>query len=199
MTKQVLRKIYLAKRAALSEAEYLHMNRQICNQFFVNIDLNFIKVIHTYLPIVSKREPDTWLIIDRLRREYPHIRIAIPKVNHEKDELEHYFFEGLHQLKTNSWGIQEPKQGVPCELVKIDLVLVPLLAYDKQGHRLGYGKGYYDKFLPLCKKDCKKIGISFCEAENLIPEIHLFDEKLNATMRPEGLVFFNQDSGLVDY
>jgi 5-formyltetrahydrofolate cyclo-ligase len=189
-TKSILRKIYLEKRKSLSEAAYHTYNRQICDQFFVNIDLNFIKVIHTYLPIVSKREPDTWLIIDRIRREYPHIRIAIPKVNNEKDELEHYFFEGLHQLETNSWGIQEPKQGIPCELVKIDLVLVPLLAYDKQGHRLGYGKGYYDKFLPLCKKDCRKIGISFFEAEEELPEVHEKDFQLDGILTALGLRSF---------
>ncbi|HMP98134.1 MAG TPA: 5-formyltetrahydrofolate cyclo-ligase [Cyclobacteriaceae bacterium] len=192
MTKQELRKIYLAKRAALSEAEYLHMNRQICEQFFFNFDLSFIKVIHTYLPISSKREPDTWLIIDRIRREYPHIRIAIPKVNAEKNELEHYFFEGLHQLNTNSWGIQEPKQGIPCEPEKLDLVLVPLLAYDQQGHRLGYGKGYYDKFLVQCRVECKKIGIAFFEAETVIPEIHPLDEKLKAVLNPYRIINFNQ-------
>jgi len=188
MTKQGLRKIYLEKRKSLSEAAYHTLSRQICDQFFVNIDLNFIKVIHTYLPIVSKREPDTWLIIDRIRREYPHIRIVIPKITKEKDELEHYFFEGLHQLETNTWGIQEPKQGIPCEPQKIDLVLVPLLAYDKQGQRLGYGKGYYDKFLPLCKTGCKKVGISFFDVEEELPEIQENDVSLDNILTPHGIV-----------
>jgi 5-formyltetrahydrofolate cyclo-ligase len=117
MTKQELRLLYLQKRQRLSEAEYVQLNFQIYQNFFSSIDLSFIKILHTFLPIATKKEVDTWPIIDRIRREYPHIRISIPKINNNTSELENFYFEGLHQLATNDWGIQEPKQGIPTELI----------------------------------------------------------------------------------
>src|SRR5688500_7530459 len=95
MTKQELRKIYIEKRQSLSEAEYGQLSFQLYQNFFSTIDLSFIKVLHVFLPVVSKKEPDTWLIIDRIRREFPHIRISIPRVNNQKGELENFYFEGL--------------------------------------------------------------------------------------------------------
>lgn len=184
MTKQELRKIYLQKRQALSEAEYGQLNFQLYQNFFSNIDLSFIKTIHTFLPIHAKKEPDTWLIIDRIKREYPHIRMSIPRVNNQKGELENFFFEGLHQVTTNDWGIQEPKQGIPTEPEKIDLVFVPLLAFDLQGQRVGYGKGYYDKFLKTCRPDCAKIGLSLFEPEKEISGTTTLDVPLNFCVTP---------------
>lgn len=186
MTKQELRKIYLAKRQSLSEAEYGQLNFQLYQNFFSAVDLSFIRVFHIFLPIISKHEPDTWLIIDRIRREFPHIRISIPKVNDQKGELENFYFEGLHQLTTNEWGIQEPKQGIPTEPEKIDFVLVPLLAFDLQGHRVGYGKGYYDKLLASCGNHCNKCGISFFDPEENINGIIPTDIPLDFCITPKG-------------
>lgn len=191
MTKQELRKIYLEKRKALSEGEYAQLNFQLYQNFFSSIDLSFTRVLHTFIPIVSKHEPDTWLIIDRIRREYPNIRISIPRVNNNTGELENYFFEGLHQLTTNDWGIQEPKQGIPTESEKIDMVLVPLLVCDGSGNRVGYGKGYYDRFLKGCRSDVKKIGISLFEPVDRIEDIQSTDIPVNALVTPAEIIFFN--------
>ncbi len=190
MTKVELRANFLEKRKTISEAEYQQLNRAVYERFFTFSDLSFVKVLHCFLPITSKREVDTWLIIDRIRREYPHIRLSIPRINKETDRLENFFFEGLHQLKTNSWGIKEPKQGVPTESEKIDLVLVPLLTFDITGHRIGYGKGYYDKFLALCRPDCNKVGLSlFAPIEKILEEPQ--DIKLNCCVTPEKVYTFN--------
>ncbi len=190
MTKQELRQLYLQKRLALSEAQYAQLNFQLYQHFFSTIDLSFAKVLHSFLPILSKKEVDTWLIIDRIRREYPHIRISIPKVNGKTGELENFYFEGLHQLATNEWGIQEPKQGIPTESEKIDLVLVPLLAFDQSGHRVGYGKGYYDKFLIKCRLNCKKIGLSLFTAEDKIADTNNSDIALNQCITPTQIFNF---------
>jgi 5-formyltetrahydrofolate cyclo-ligase len=190
MTKQELRQFYLQKRKALSEVEYAQLNLQLYQHFFSTIDLSFINVLHTFLPITSKKEPDTWPIIDRIRREFPHIRISIPRVNAKTGELENFYFEGLHQLITNEWGIQEPKQGIPTETEKIDLVLVPLLVFDQSGHRVGYGKGYYDKLLIKCRPDCKKIGVSLFEAGDKIQDTNSTDVRLNQCVTPAAMINF---------
>lgn len=189
MTKPELRKIYLQKRQALSEAEYGQLNFQLYQHFFASVDLSFVKVLHTFLPIQSKKEVDTWLIIDRIKREHPHIRLSVPRVNATKGELENFYFEGLHQLITTEWGIQEPKQGIPTEPEKIDLVLVPLLTFDFKGHRIGYGKGYYDKFLARCKPETKKVGISLFPPIEKLPS-HAHDVQLTCCITPSGLIEF---------
>lgn len=190
MTKQALRKIYIQKRKALSEAEYGQLNFQLYQNFFLNFDLSFVRVLHTFLPILSKREVDTWLIIDRIRREFPNIRISIPKVNSQTGVFDSYYFEGLHQLVTNEWGIQEPKQGIPTEPEKVDMVLIPLLAYDKKGHRVGYGKGFYDKFLSTCRPDCKKTGLSLFEAEERITDANNLDTPMDQCVTPHRVIKF---------
>lgn len=186
MTKSELRKAFLQKRLALTETECHQLSRQICDHFFFSVDVSFVKVLHIFLPIEKKNEPNTWLIIDRLRREFPNVRLSIPKVN---DDMNNFYFEGLHQLENNTWGIPEPKQGIPTPTEKIDLVLIPLLAFDKNGHRVGYGKGYYDRFLASCRTDCKKIGISFFEPVDLIEDVTEEDIEMNGCVTPS--TFFN--------
>jgi 5-formyltetrahydrofolate cyclo-ligase len=190
MTKQHLRKLYLEKRKQLSEGELAQLNFSLYQNFFSHIDLSFIKVLHTFLPIASKHEVDTWLIIDRIRREYPHIRISIPKVNEASGMLDNLFFEGLHQLTTNAWGIQEPKQGIPTEPEKIDMVVVPLLVVDKHGNRIGYGKGYYDKFLAHCRTNVKKVGLSLFPPVDAIPA-EAYDIRLDSCVSPHSFYTFN--------
>ena len=145
-------------------------------------------MLHTFLPIKKNREVNTWLIIDRLRDDFPQIKVSIPKINNHSSELEHYYLEGPEQLETNTWEIPEPVKGVPTPTEKIDAVLVPLLAFDKQGHRLGYGRGFYDRFLANCRPDCLKIGLSFFEVEEKIEGISDKDIALDLIVTPGSVV-----------
>lgn len=189
MTKERLRKIYLDKRKNLSSAEVASLSLQLYHLFFSSFDLSFTKVIHTYLPIIKNNEPDTWIILDRIRREFPHVRISLPKVS-PAGTLENFYFEGLHQLQENHWGIQEPRQGTPTPAEKIDMVLVPLLTFDISGNRVGYGKGFYDKFLKTCRKDCQKIGLSFSAPVDKIADIDPFDVPLTSCITPTEVFSF---------
>jgi 5-formyltetrahydrofolate cyclo-ligase len=189
MNKDELRKIHLAKRLALTESEHRELSTKISELFFLSFDLSEVKVIHLFLPILSKREPDTWLIIKRLQKEFPHIRLVLPKVNGA--EMENIVFEDYDQLESSKWGMVEPKQGVQISVQEIDMVLVPLLAFDKYGHRVGFGKGYYDKFLASCKPTCKKIGISFFE-EVIIDDINPFDKALDHCITPRDVILFKR-------
>jgi 5-formyltetrahydrofolate cyclo-ligase len=129
------------------------------------------------------------MIINQLQRDFPSIRIAVPRMN-DRDELEHFYYEGPDQLMINSWGIQEPKHGELVHIYDIDLVLVPLLAYDMKGNRLGYGKGFYDRFLNECRQDCSAIGLSMFEPEMQLPEISATDFKIDKVITPERCITF---------
>jgi len=185
MTKSEIRKTFLPKRMALSDAEHAQLSRQLTDNFFALVDLSFVKVLHTFLPIEKQKEVNTWLIIDRIRREFPHIRVAIPRVNNQTASIENFFFEGLHQLENNVWGIPEPKQGIFTPTEKIDAVLVPLLAVDKHGNRVGYGRGFYDKFLKTCPAQCKRIGLSFFPPIDQVDDVADYDIPLDLVVTPE--------------
>ena len=190
MTKAVARKVYLQKRLALTDAQCQSSSNAICNRFFSSVDLSFQNKLHTYLPIEGRKEPDTWLIIDKIRREYPHIRLIIPRI--DKGQLSHFYFEGLHQIKPSIWGIPEPTRGIPAEPSEIDLVLVPLLVADKQGHRVGYGKGFYDQFLKDCKSNCLKIGLSMFPPIEKIADVADYDVRLDALLTPESYYSYSE-------
>ena len=182
MTKRELRKIYLEKRLQLTEAEYDNLSQRICRQFFNRLDLTNVKVVHLFLPIKKNKEPNTWFITERLRSDYPTIKISIPKIVDE--QLFNYYLDSDCILEENKWGISEPIKGNLTESKEIDLVLVPLLAFDKENHRVGYGKGYYDRFLKQCRTDSKKIGLSFFHAVEKIDDVNEHDLALDAFIIP---------------
>ncbi len=189
MTKAEARKLFLQKRKELGDAQRDVLNLHIYNHFFLDPSLSFIHTLHIFLSMERTHEPDTWQIIDRIRREMPHIRLVVPRIN-ENGVLDHLYFEGLHQLKAGGFGIMEPQQGVPAEVRKLDLVLVPLLAADTHGNRVGYGKGHYDRFLVDCREDCKKVGISFFEPVDEISDAEAHDIRLDVLVTPNGRIEF---------
>ncbi len=190
MHKPEFRKRYLEKRKSLTEGELAQYNQQLYHRFFSHFDLSFLQVIHLYLPLEKNKEPDTWPILDRIRREFPHIKISIPKINNQTSELENFYFEGMHEIKNNAWGIPEPKQGVPTISAEIDLVLIPLLLFDEKGNRVGYGKGFYDRFLKQCRPDCKKIGLSFFDPVAIIADVNEQDVKIDYCITPKEVYSF---------
>jgi 5-formyltetrahydrofolate cyclo-ligase len=186
--KSELRKLYFQKRLSLKEQECANFNRKISDQFFSGFDLSTLKTIHTYLSIIKNKEPDTWLIIDKIKKEFPAVRISVPRV--KNNTLENFFFEGIHQLEKNVWDILEPKQGIPTPSEKINLVIVPLLIFDKNGNRVGYGKGFYDRFLKECSSDCMKVGLSFFEPIEKISDVEKYDIALTHCITPTHLYQF---------
>ena len=184
MTKAELRKLYLEKRLSLSDEEYDQLTTTLCKNFFDQIDLTGISVLHTFLPLEKNREPDTWLIIRQLRRQFPAVRISIPKINTLTNTIESFFYENSEQLSKNSWGIWEPQDGVKTELEEIELVVVPMLVCDLFGQRVGYGKGFYDRFLSACDPTCKRVGMCFFEPVDKIDDVTGFDIPLHSCVTP---------------
>lgn len=169
MNKSTLRKKHLDQRLALSDEQYDQLNSQLVDRLFETIDLSEVKYLHIFLPITKFKEVDTWQIINRLKKDFSHIKLVIPKV--AGNNLEHYQFESKDQLLEDKWGIPEPTRGTFVSPNQIDLVLVPLVVADQLGNRIGYGKGYYDKFLSQCNANTQKIGLS------LLP---LLEEKIDS-------------------
>ena len=189
MLKDQVRKLYLQKRLGLSDAEFQRLNQRIVEHFF-SLDLSSIKVLHTFLPIEKQKEVNTWPIIERIKKRFPQIQISIPRINNQTSAIENFYFEGTDQLEKNTWGILEPKSGIPTPAGKIDAVMVPLLAFDRNGNRVGYGRGFYDKF--LADLNCKKIGLSFFPPVKAIEGMNDRDIPIDIVVTPEGCIQVKQ-------
>jgi len=190
MTKEELRKVYILKRNALSDHQYLDLNDELRREFFKRIDLSEIKILHSFLAIEKNKEPDTRSILNQIREQYRDIRVSLPRVNDTTHLLESVSFESSTVLKNNNWGIPEPENGELIDPEKIDIVLVPMLIFDKRGHRVGYGKGFYDKFLATTRPDCWRVGICLFDPVDRIDDIKGFDEPLDQCITPAGSYTF---------
>jgi 5-formyltetrahydrofolate cyclo-ligase len=181
MTKKELREKYKTLRAALSNGEQDLISNQIKQQLLANFDLKN-KKISCFVPITRFNEINTWLILDSIEAKF-----YLPVIGSD-DQLKHVLYEGKDTLKETSWGILEPQSGEEIDSSELDFVLVPLLTINKEGYRVGYGKGYYDKFLARCNSKCVFIGLyQFNDAE-VIDDLHESDIAVHYCVTPKGLL-----------
>jgi 5-formyltetrahydrofolate cyclo-ligase len=186
MLKSEIRKQALNQRLLLNNDDYNQLNNQLLLQFS-SLNFNKINVIHIFLPIVEKREPNTLLFINWLQSNHPEIKIIVPKADFETGLMTNHEFMGLDNLKKSNYNIPEPLQA-PIYLGKIDWVIIPLLAFDSRGYRAGYGKGFYDRFLENI--NAQKIGLSLFPAIDKIDDVHENDIKLNTCITPTEIIKF---------
>jgi len=191
MSKQDLRKEFLQKRKALAETEVDVFSKQIHDWFFRNIPVHAYATIHTFLPIKRNNEIDTYLIINTLRKDFA-TDIVIPR-SHEDGTMSHYLLMKDTVFEENKWGISEPSPvgSLQSSVFNIDLVLIPLLCFDKKGFRVGYGKGYYDRFLAECRPDVLKIGLSIFEPIDEISDVTEFDVQMDYCITPNKIWSFS--------
>jgi 5-formyltetrahydrofolate cyclo-ligase len=187
MTKNNLREKYLNLRKNLAPGQVQQISESICEHIFTNFNLEN-KFVSLFLPIERKNEINTYLIWEKGLSF--GAKIAIPKSNHENNEMKHILFESEDQLELSKFGIPEPKKGKVIAADRFDFVFVPLLAVDKNGNRVGYGKGFYDRFLKKCSPSCKFIGLHHFDLEEKIEDMLPSDIKLDACISPKGLVWF---------
>jgi 5-formyltetrahydrofolate cyclo-ligase len=186
MTKEELRNVYIQKRNELSDTQYRNMNDALCRVFFENIDLSSVKILHSFLPIKKNKEQDTMMILKKIEERHQDVRLSLPRVDSTKQMLESVFLERSTVLVNNSWGIPEPKDGELTDPKKIDMVLVPMLIFDRRGHRVGYGKGFYDKFLATTSAQCRRVGICLFDPVEQIDDVNEFDQVLHQCITPAG-------------
>ena len=181
MIKKNLRSVYKIRRDSLSD-ESFSLNSSIISNAILSLPIWHLDYFHIFLPISQQKEIDTNLIISSLRSQGK--KIVVPKIV-GKGELSHYLLTNTTKFNINAWNIPEPVDGTEIKPQQIDVVFIPLLAFDLIGNRVGYGKGFYDKFLGNCEKDVIKIGLSLFEAEDIIEDIDEFDVPLDYCVTPK--------------
>lgn len=182
-TKKELRKRYKQLRKELSAEKVFQESKKIHDWLFSRIMMHRFVEIHIFLPIQKENEIDTFLIINTLRKDFAPT-IYISKVE-EMGNLSHYAFLADTQLIANKWGILEPLDtSMPIPETTFDLVFIPLLCFDKSGYRVGYGGGYYDRFLAKCSPNCLKIGLSLFDPVEKIEDVNEFDIRMDYCVTP---------------
>ena len=185
MKKEAARKTFLAQRKQISPEKIEILSYQIAKLFFANFDLQNIKTIHVFLPIKKQNEVNTFQIINQLREDFPQIEILIPKVNPINFSMENYLFHSTINFQENDWGILEPADESTISANNpIDLVFLPLIAFDKSGYRVGYGKGFYDRFLAKYPPQLIKVGLSIFEPIETIEDVNELDLKMDFCITP---------------
>lgn len=187
MLKPELRKKYKALRNTLSTTQIDDLSMAIANQL-LKLPIWEFSFYHIFLAIEEQKEINTDYILNILSGKDKNILIA--KSNFKTGNMKHFLLTDNTVIKKNSYNIPEPVDGIEISNEKIDVVFIPLLAFDKKGNRVGYGKGFYDRFLSNCKPETIKIGLSFFEAETEISNVFESDIKLDYCVTPEKVYGF---------
>lgn len=187
MNKKELRTKYKALRSQLSEEDLEEMSLAIANKV-LTLPVWEKTYFHIFLPIAEQKEVNTEFILHLLSGKDKEIIVS--KSDFETREMTHFLLTDNTKIKKNQYNIPEPVDGLEVPSRKIEVVFVPLLAFDKTGHRAGYGKGFYDKFLSECQAETIKIGLSFFEAEEKIEDVFESDVKLDYCVTPNAVYQF---------
>ena len=186
MLKEKLRLNFVNQREKLTKEEVLSSSRSI-SILLDQLPIWHLQCHHVFLSILRKKEVDTSFIISLLRSKQR--TIAVPKIS-DNLQLVHFILSRETRMMENSWGIPEPLTGEQIEPANIDVVYIPLLAFDRKGNRVGYGKGYYDRFLAACRSNVIKVGLSFFEAVDAISDVDEKDIALDFCVTPKQIYSF---------
>ncbi len=187
--KSNLREKYKSLRETLSPETMEERSLEIANNL-LKLPIWDYSFYHIFLSISEKKEIDTDPVLHILHGKDKNV--VLSKSDFATRIMTHYLLTDATPIKINKWGIPEPEDGLEIPANKIDVVFVPLLAFDLAGHRVGYGKGFYDIFLSGCKKDVVKIGLSLFEAEEKIPGILESDVPLDYCITPTQIYNFKK-------
>jgi len=187
MNKRALREKYKEKRAKLTIDDAEEMSLAIANKLLA-LEIWDKTYFHLYLTIAEQKEIDTEFVLQILAGKDKEILIS--KADFATHKMTHFLLTDNTKIRKNSYNIPEPVDGIEVPSHKIDVVFVPLLAFDKKGHRVGYGKGFYDRFLSECRDDVIKVGLSFFEAEECIDDIFESDIRLDFCITPNTIYKF---------
>ncbi|MAW95816.1 MULTISPECIES: 5-formyltetrahydrofolate cyclo-ligase [unclassified Leeuwenhoekiella] len=165
-SKAEYRKKYKDLRKQLTSEEREEASLQIANQL-LSLDIWQHEFYHIFLPIIKLGEINTEYTLNILSGKDKNV--VLSKSNFEQLSMTHYLLTDNLVIKPNAWGIPEPQNGLEIKAQQLDVIFIPLLACDLNGNRLGYGKGFYDRFLANCKPGALKIGLNYFEPEISLP------------------------------
>lgn len=143
-SKETLRRKLKEEREHLSKRDGRDLSKRILENLFLLPDFFRSDVVHTYVSS-KKNEVDTHELIRVLLKQKK--RVVVPIAEKATKQMRHSELYSLSELGTGSYGILEPRMYRPVNIADVNIIVVPALAVDRKGNRLGFGAGYYDRFL----------------------------------------------------
>lgn len=170
MEKSEVRSLLKQQRMELPQHDVEVFSKGIAKKIVSLEAFQEVRQIYCYLPILN--EVDTEELIDMCY--YMHKKVAVPKV--VGDSMEFYNLTAKSSLQMSKFHVLEPVNGEKPDETVLGLMLVPGVAFDKRGYRIGYGKGYYDRYLKN-KDHLITVGMAYdfqvkdeiCEGEYDVP------------------------------
>ncbi len=189
MTKKELRIKYRAKRLSLSETQRTKLNDLLLIQF-QKLSFENVQVLLSYMPMPHTAEPETSLFTRYLQHSIPGLQVAYPVTDFDAVSMQAIITCEDTEFAMNEFQISEPVAGNKTDPKAIDLIFVPMLNCDAEGYRVGYGKGFYDRYLKQCRKDVITIGFSYFEPTENIDDKNENDVPLDYCITPDCIYEF---------
>ena len=180
--KKQLRKEILRRRKLLSQDLVNRLSLSIQKHFIDWLQGQKVSTIHSFLPIERNREVNTWPLIEAL--EKADKRVILTQTNFDTETMDHFLYESHVKFVEDQFKIPTPVNAQPADSKTVDVVLVPLLAADKAGGRIGYGKGYYDRLIGEMAADVIKIGLTLGPCFDKFSFLEPHDQKLDYCITP---------------
>ncbi|MEO0571102.1 MAG: 5-formyltetrahydrofolate cyclo-ligase [Bacteroidota bacterium] len=186
MYKKQIRLNFREKRNLLSFDSIENQSLEIANRV-LDLPIWDASFYHIFLSITKNREVSTEPILSIIQGKDKNV--VVPKT-FPNGFLKNFLLTDSVVIKENSLGIPEPVGGIEIPEDQLDVVFVPMLAFDNKGHRVGYGGGYYDVLLKKCRPKTLKVGLSFFEAVDQIEDINENDIPMDYCVTPEKIYEF---------
>lgn len=189
MLKKEARNSYKQKRYTISATDKMKWDDLLLIQF-QSLEIPFLNYVLSFYPIEQNNEVNTFLITDYLHFRNPNLHICYSKTNLKDNTMQAIVCNADTIFEANAYNIPEPLDTATAHPADLDMVIIPMLAFDKNGNRVGYGKGFYDRYLKGCRNDCIKVGFSYFEAIDCIDDANEFDVPLDLCITPQRTYVF---------
>jgi 5-formyltetrahydrofolate cyclo-ligase len=182
-SKKEIRERIKKKREKLSKEEVKERSSLIFSNLLIVPAFFRSEVVHLYISS-KNNEVDTHNIIRWLLKEKK--RVVVPVVDVETKTMRHSEIFSLSELAVNPYGIYEPKLEQPVKTSELDCIIIPALAVDRKGNRVGFGGGFYDRFLQNVQLPTIALAYEFQLLEEL--PVEEFDVKISAIVTENQII-----------
>ncbi|TAD94151.1 MAG: 5-formyltetrahydrofolate cyclo-ligase [Bacteroidetes bacterium] len=190
MTKQAARTYFLQQRMALTLPQQHALMAAMLGQFEQLPIEGACSMVLSYRSLAKRHEVPVAFFEAALSDRFPEAQICYPAANFDTGSMQAYLDDDATVWQTVRFGIEQPIAGQTIDAERLDLIFVPLLAFDKQGNRVGYGKGFYDQYLATCRPNVITVGFSFFESLPAVLDIQAHDVPLKYCVTPQALYEF---------
>ena len=188
--KKQMRSVVLARRDAMTPSAKAAASREIVDRLCALTSYQSASVVLTYMGFGS--EIETQPLLERALADGK--MVVLPRVDKTSQALVLHSVDGMAALHSSKWGILEPAYSAPIVAIEeVSFVLLPGVAFDRTGNRLGYGRGYYDKLLMRADPTLVRVAAGFsCQIVDKVP-VGPFDQKIDTLITENEMITIPHD------